>query len=73
MSEFRLQREARAMWFLTDARETKTSVIVTAMRPKYFGAPPDSSAHEPRRGLTTPPMRPNATAVPTPVARMDVG
>ena len=35
--------------------------------------PPDSSAHDPADGLRTPPIRPNATAVPTPVARMPVG
>src|SRR5881409_1610873 len=47
--------------------------MVAAIRPKYCDAPPDSSAHDPSDGLTTPPMRPTATTVPTPVARIDVG
>src|SRR5213593_2465990 len=61
------------MWFRTDASAANTTVIVAAMIPKYFDAPPDSSAHEPSVGLTTPPIRPNATTVPTPVARIEVG
>src|SRR5262245_57153192 len=61
------------MWFLTDASAAQTRVIVAARSPKYFDAPPDSSAHDPSGGLTTPPIRPKATTVPTPVARMEVG
>ena len=61
------------MWCRTDARATSASVIVAAVKPKKRAGPPASSAHDPTDGLSTPPMRPKATAVPTPVARTDVG
>src|SRR5881392_810487 len=43
------------------------------MMPQYLPGPPVSSAQTPSVGLMTPPIRPNATAVPTPVPRIDVG
>src|SRR5512132_2417451 len=61
------------MWFLTDANAANTSVIPTAINAKSCEAPPDSSAHDPAYGAATPPTRPKATAVPTPVPRMPVG
>src|SRR5262245_36180040 len=61
------------MWFLTAARDARTAVIPTAIRVNSCLGPPASSAHAPAYGDTTPPTRPKATAVPTPVARMPVG
>ena len=43
------------------------------MKRNISEGPPLSSAHAPAYGDTTPPMRPTATAVPMPVARMPVG
>src|SRR5207248_5936673 len=63
----------RGTWFRTDASAAKTTVIVPAMKRNISEGPPLSSAHAPAYGDTTPPMRPIATAVPTPVARMPVG
>src|SRR6185436_20627851 len=61
------------MWLLTDANAANTSVIPAAITAKSCEAPPDSSAHDPAYGAATPPTRPTATAVPTPVPRMPVG
>src|SRR5713101_443753 len=61
------------MWRRIADNATNAITIVAAIRPKYRDEPPDSSAHDPTDGLSTPPMRPNATAVPTPVARTAVG
>src|SRR5438132_8598091 len=63
----------RGTWFRTDASAAKTTVIVPAMKRNISEGPPLSSAHAPAYGDTTPPMRPTATAVPMPVARMPVG
>jgi len=65
--------DTRGIWRRTEASATKTMVIVAAIMTNSCEAPPDSSAHYPTDGLSTPPMRPNATAVPTPVARTAVG
>src|SRR5581483_3293886 len=64
--------DALAMCRLTSASARKVAVIVPAISRKYWAAPA-SSAGAPRIGLKTPPMRPNATAVPTPVDRIEVG
>src|SRR5439155_24726119 len=61
------------MWRRIADNAANAITIVAAMRPKYRDEPPDSSAHDPTDGLSTPPIRPNATAVPTPVARTAVG
>jgi hypothetical protein len=60
-------------WRPTSARHTKTTVIDAAISMKKVGLPPARSAHSPAYELKTPPIRPNATAVPTPVARTAVG
>src|SRR5436190_21767303 len=61
------------MWRRIADNAVNANTIVAAIRPKYRDDPPVSSAHDPTDGLSTPPMRPNATAVPTPVARTAVG
>ena len=50
-----------------------TAVIDPAMSAKNALLPPAASAHSPAYVLITPPTRPKATAVPTPVARTVVG
>jgi hypothetical protein len=64
---------APGTWRRIEASVAKAATIVTPMSPKYRVDPPDSSAHDPTAGLSTPPIRPTATAVPTPVARTAVG
>src|SRR5258707_9955546 len=61
------------MWRRIADNAANAITIVAAIRPKYRDDPPVSSAHDPTDGLRTRPMRPNATAVPTPVARTAVG
>src|SRR5439155_13900950 len=63
----------RWIWRRTSASEPKTIAIVTAHVVKNAGGPPVSSAHDPTYELRTCPMRPTATAVPTPVPRISVG
>ena len=47
----------------------KTTAMEPAIRVKNALLPPRPSAHSPVYELMTPPTRPKATAVPTPVAR----
>ena len=55
----------RATCRFTAASAMNVTVIVPAIAKKY-GCVPRSSTGAPMIGLSTPPMRPNATAVPTP-------
>jgi hypothetical protein len=50
-----------------------TTDMEPAMSVKNALLPPTPSAHSPAYELMTPPTRPKATAVPTPVARTVVG
>ena len=61
------------MWRRIAANATNAMTIAAAIKPKYRDEPPESSAHDPTDGLSTPPILPTATAVPTPVARTAVG
>ena len=70
---FRVHRSRRGTWRPTSDRQTKTTAMDAAMSMKNALLPPTPSAHSPAYELMTPPMRPNATAVPTPVARTVVG
>src|SRR5688572_32593050 len=60
------------MWFRTDASAANTTVSVPAINANICEGP-DSSAHAPAYDEPTPPTRPIATAVPTPVARIPAG
>src|SRR5262249_55274047 len=63
----------RGMCRRTRASDAQTMAIASAHAVKKAGAPPRSSAKAPTYDATTLPMRPTATAVPTPVPRMAVG